>query len=110
MVTIVKLEDEIRALEKENKPITKHFFELLHQRRKNNGLSIEKQQELSNDITLLSTQILLKDEQILIKEKQITAIMQKETAIMQNNTARNKSRLKRGEQPLHHQLNYLYFH
>ena len=75
------------------------LIELKSQR--NDELSVEKKQELADDIKSIRTKINGNDELIITKEKQILADKQKEASKERQIAADKEYRLKRGEQPLH---------
>ena len=99
MATIDELKDEIRALQKEKEPYKKQLRELLKQR--NDELSVEKKQELAEDIKSVRKAISDNNDQILEKDKQITADKEKDASKERQIAADKEYRLKRGEQPLH---------
>ena len=91
ITTIDELKDEIRALQKENDPFKKQLAELLKQR--NDGLSVQKKQELADEIKSIRTTISENNQLMIIKEKQIL----------------ERYRLERGETTAAPIL-YIYFH
>ena len=99
MATIDELKDEIRALQKKKEPYKKQLHELLKQR--NDELSVEKKQELAEDIKSVRKAISDNNDQILEKDKQITADKEKDASKERQIAADKEYRLKRGEQPLH---------
>ena len=92
MTTIEQLNKEIRALQDKNVLWEAQLTELKSQR--NDELSVEKKQDLADEIKINRTSISDNNAQILVKEKQI---LEKEKQI----TADKEYRVKRGEQPLH---------
>ena len=102
MTTIDHLNDDIRALLDKNVGLEMQLIELKSQR--NDELSVEKKQELADDIKSIRTKINGNDELIITKEKQILADKQKEAADKQKEASKERQiaadkeyRLKRGE-------------
>ena len=99
MATIDQLYLDIRALLDKNVGLEAQLTEFKSQR--NDGLSVEKKQELADEINSIRTKISGNDELIITKEKQIAADKEKDASKERQIAADKEYRLKRGEQPLH---------